>query len=98
MAIFDIYQYGEGYVLNVQSDLVHGLTTVLMVPLLPLEKAPKPMGRLNPIFELGGRRYSMVTQFMAATQLRGLGAPSGNLKLAHYDEIRSALDMIFLGF
>ena len=98
MSIFDIYQYGEGYVLNVQSDLVHGLTTGLMVPLLPLEKAPKPMGRLNPIFELGGRRYSMVTQFMAATQLRGLGAPSGNLKFAHYDEIRSALDMIFLGF
>lgn len=98
MATFDIYRHGDGYVLDVQSDLLDGLNTALMVPLMPLEAAPKPMGRLNPVFDIGGRRYSMLTQYMAATPIKGLGPVAGNLKLAHYDQIRSALDMIFLGF
>lgn len=98
MATFDIHRHGDGYVLNVQSNLLDGLNTVLMVPLMPLEVAPKPMGRLNPVFDIGERRYSMVTQYMAATPMRGLGPVAGNLELAHYDQIRSALDMIFLGF
>lgn len=98
MATFDIHRAGDGYLLNVQTDLLDGLNTVLVVPLMPIERAPLPMGRLNPVFELAGKRYSMVTQYMASTPIRQLGPLSGNLKFSHYDKIKSALDMIFLGF
>jgi toxin CcdB len=98
MATFDLYRRDQGYLLDVQSDLLDGLNTILVVPLMPVEMAPKQIGRLNPIFEIGGHRYSMATQYMAAAPIKHLGRPVGNLKYAHYDEIKAALDMIFLGF
>jgi toxin CcdB len=98
VATFDIHRSGDGYLLNVQSDLLDGLNTVLAVPLMPIERAPLPMGRLNPVIELAGDRYSMVTQYMASTPIRELGPLAGSLKFSHYDKIKSALDMIFLGF
>jgi len=98
MATFDLYRNDRGYLLDVQSDLLDGLNTVLVVPLMPLDVAPIPVRRLNPILEVAGDRYSMVTQFMAATPTRALGHPVGNLKLSSYDQIKAALDMIFLGF
>ena len=98
MATFDIHQHGDDYLLNVQPDLLNGLNTAVMVPLLALKRAPEPMGRLNPILEIDGQRYSMVTQYMAATPLKRLGPVAGNLMMTHHDQIRSALDMVFLGF
>lgn len=98
MATFDIYRSDRGYLLDVQSDLLDGLNTVLIVPLVPLDVAPIPIGRLNPVLEIAGDRYSMVTQYMAATPIKALGRPVGNLKFASYDQIKAALDMILLGF
>ena len=98
MATYDIYQGERGYLLDVQSDLLDSLNTVLVVPLMPLDIAPKPARRLNPIFEIAGRQYCMVTQYMAATPTRALGRPMGNLKVAYYDQIKAAIDMVFLGF
>ncbi|MBN9360291.1 MULTISPECIES: CcdB family protein [unclassified Devosia] len=98
MATFDIYRNGRVYLVDVQSDLLDGLNTVLVVPLMPLDIAPIPIARLNPIIEIAGERYSMVTQYMAATPTRALGRPVGNLKFSSYDQIKPALDMIFLGF
>lgn len=98
MATFDIYRRDRGYLLDVQSDLLDGLNTALIVPLVPLDIAPIPIARLNPIIEVAGERYSMVTQYMAATPIRALGRPVGNLKFSSYDQIKAALDMIFLGF
>lgn len=40
----------------------------------------------------------MVTQYMAATPMKALGRPVGNLKFTSYDQIKTAIDMIFLGF
>lgn len=98
MATFDIYRNDRGYLLDVQSDLLDGLNTVLVVPLMPLDIAPIPIGRLNPVLEVAGERYSMVTQYMAATPMNALGRPVGNLKFTSYDKIKAAIDMIFLGF
>ena len=44
MAQYDVVRNpeGSGYLLDVQSDLLDGLTTRLVVPLMPQTQAPKP--------------------------------------------------------
>ena len=69
MARFDVYARpggAAGYVLDVQADILNGLNTRIVVPLLPLSEAPMPAKRLNPVFELEAERHVMVTQFLAA--------------------------------
>jgi toxin CcdB len=99
MARFDFYENpgAAGYLLDVQSTLIGGLNTRIVVPLMPEQDAPRPARRLNPVFEIANARYVMVTQFMAAVPVSELGTRIGSLEHAH-DEITSALDMIFLGF
>ena len=57
---------GDGFLLDVQSDLLNDLNTRVVVPLLPSASAPKPATRLNPAFDINGESVVMVTQFMAA--------------------------------
>jgi toxin CcdB len=98
MARFDVYANpGGGFVLDVQADLLDELKTRVVVPLLPLDAAPQPARRLNPVFELEGTRCVMVTQFLAAVPVSVLASPIANLS-AHRDEIVAALDMVFHGF
>ena len=97
MARFDTYRFEDGYLLDVQADLLDGLNTRMVVPLMPLETAPKPAERLNPLFTIEGSEYVMVTQFMAAVPVRELGRPAGSLGHA-FERIRAALDLLFDGF
>ena len=83
--------------LDVQADTVDGLNTRVVVPVRAPVRAPKPARRLNPVFQLYGAPFVMVTQFMAAIPEHELGHPIGNLS-AHHDEIVAALDMLFHGF
>ena len=52
----------DGYVLDVRADPLSHLTTRTVAPLLPEEMATKPIGDLNPIFEIRGKRHVMLTQ------------------------------------
>lgn len=98
MARFDLHRGESGsYLLDVQTDLVWGLGTRLVVPLLPAEASPRAMRRLHPVFEVENSQFVMATHLMAAVPERSLGAAIGTLD-AHYDEIVAALDMIFVGF
>lgn len=49
MAQYDVFlnSDGSGYLLDVQSDLLDGLATRLVIPLLPASQAPKPATGLN---------------------------------------------------
>ena len=98
MARFDYYTNSEGgFLLDVQANLVGELNTRVVVPLMPRNTAPKPAGRLNPMFQIKGKAFVMVTQFMAAISLDELREKAGSL--AHRDvEIGDALDMLFVGF
>ena len=99
MARFDVYARpgGAGYVLDVQADVLSGLNTRIVVPLLPLAEAPEPAKRLNPAFEVGSEPHVMVTQFMAAVPRGLLRSPVANL--AEQDSaIMAALDMALVGF
>ncbi len=99
MARFDIFRNegGSGYLLDVQSGLLSGLNTRVVVPLLPKSFAPTPAERLNPVFGIEGQELVMATQYMAAVPEGELRSGVGNLT-EQQDEISAALDMLFLGF
>lgn len=87
---------GPGYLLEVQADLLRGLNTRVVVPLLPKDRAPKTATRLNRTFPLDGAEYVMATQFLAAVPLNVLGKPLHSL--THQDTtITAALDFLFGG-
>jgi toxin CcdB len=87
---------GSGYLLDVQADLLSGLNTRLVVPLLPEDQAPKPAARLNPMFEFAAGRVVMVTQFAAAVHVRDLGDRLASLDGEH-ERVTAALDLLITG-
>jgi toxin CcdB len=99
MARFDLYQNlnDDGYLLDVQTDLLGGLNTRIVVPIMPVNKAPQPARRLNPVMDINGAPHVMVTQFMAAVPASILSTAIGNLA-ENGEEITNALEMVFFGF
>lgn len=99
MSRYDVYPNlsGAGYFLDIQADILQPLNTRVVVPLLPLAKAPKPAKTLNPIFDVGDGQHVMVTQYMAAIPDRELQSPAYNLHRQH-DDIVAAIDFLFHGF
>jgi toxin CcdB len=99
MARYDVYPNPDraGYLMDVQADLLEGLNTRVVVPLLPRAMAPTPAERLNPTFPIEGSEVVMATQFLAAVPASILDAPIANLS-GHGIDITNALDMVFQGF
>ena len=99
MAKYDVHRIAslDGWVLDVQSDLLEPLNTRAVVPLIRIASAPKAARRLNPIFEVDGERVMMATQFISAVALAELGKSEANLG-EQSEEITAALDMLFQGF
>ncbi len=98
MARFDVFRTGDdALVLDCQSDFLDHLQTRVVAPLLPPTLEPKIADRLNPTFDIGGERYVLFPQFMAAV-------PEANLQqrvtsLAQHDlMIVAALDMLLTGY
>lgn len=54
MPKFDVFPNptGNGFLLDVQTDLLSDLNTRVVVPLMPTASAPKPATRLNPTFTI----------------------------------------------
>ncbi len=52
---------GEGYGLRAQIDLLSGLNTSIIVPLLMEDWALHPAKQLSPVFETDGTSYVLVT-------------------------------------
>ena len=99
MAKFDVYPHpdGPGYLLDCQADLLSGLNTRFVVPLLPFEIAPPPAARLNPVFEIAGQRCVMATQFAGTIARKRLG--DCIVSLAADDvTITDAIDMLLSGY
>ena len=98
MARFHVYANAEGggYLLDVQANLLSHLSTCVVVPLLPLEAAPKPAKVLNPIFEINGRSHLMATQFLATVPRRLMRQEVLGLEAQAHAIVR-ALDCLFQG-
>ena len=99
MAKYDVFPNpsGDGFLLDVQTDLLSELNTRVVVPLIPKASAPKPATRLNPVFDIEGEHVVMVTQFLAAVPIGVIGAPISNLS-NDFAQITNAIDMLMQGF
>ncbi|OAN50645.1 hypothetical protein A6A04_17590 [Paramagnetospirillum marisnigri] len=96
MAQFDLYALGGTLVLDAQSDLLDGFATRMVVPLLPVDFAPRPAERLNPVFTIGDARYVLMPQMMASVPVSELRNRRGSLAHEHF-VIKPAIDMLFDG-
>lgn len=98
MAKLDLYPApaGEGFLLDVQSDLLDVIGSRVVIPVVPESLAPRPSKALNPIVEVAGARHVMVTQSLSAIPARLLRHPVANLS-ARAEEITRALDLLFQG-
>jgi toxin CcdB len=88
----------DGWLLDVQADLLSHLGTRVVVPLLPEDApdTPKPARDLNPVVEIEGRRYVAMTQWMSAVPrslLRGGGISLDYL----WDDLSRAINVLFVG-
>ena len=98
MARFDVYALARGRapVVICQADLLDGLKTRVVVPLIAESEAPKPARRLNPVLVLGSERFVLMTQFLAAVELRELGDKVGSLA-SEGEAVLGALDFLLTG-
>jgi len=105
LARYDVYrnigQYANAvpYLVDVQSDLLYGLETRIVVPLRRRESFPdEPLPeRLIPIFEIEGIACLLETPKLAAVPLRLLKNPVTSLAESHAI-ITTALDFLFQGY
>jgi toxin CcdB len=97
MARYDVHPFEQGFVLDIQADLVDMFETRTVVPLLPKGSVPAPLPRLHPVFRIEDREYTMATHLISAVPKTALRPPVANLAHKH-DHIVAALDMLFQGF
>ena len=67
-----------------------------MAPLIPLDRSPERRARLNPVFDIDGQFYAMVTQFAATVGATDLKTKVTTLTAFRFD-IVGAFDMLLTG-
>ncbi|MDQ6437029.1 CcdB family protein [Mesorhizobium sp. LHD-90] len=99
MAKYDVFPSpsGDGFLLELQADLLSDLNTRVVAPLLPASVSVKAIRRLNPAFIIDGRQYVMFTHLIATIPASRLPEPITNFA-RHGDDIAGALEMLFQGF
>ena len=105
MPRFDVYRNsGEHaevtpYLLDVQSDLLQGLETRIVVPLRRRDRFPGVSlpANLMPTFEIEGVECLLETPKLAAVPLRLLKTPVASLAASQF-EITAAMDFLFQGY
>lgn len=105
MARFDVYANpgnhaaSTPYLLDVQSDLLNGLDSRMVIPLRSLKHFPKVKlsTQLTPVFTIDGESYLLETPKMGAVSLRVLKSRVASLAQAQ-DQITAAMDFLFQGY
>jgi len=96
MAKGDICRFEDGYVVDVQSDLLSDLQTRVVVPLKPIAEYALPAERLNPVVRISGDNWVLLPQFIATVGLAEIGEKVGEFEDSF--ALTNALDMVFHGF
>ena len=98
MARFDVYQGAKtnGFLLDVQSDLLDEFGSRVVVPLMPIDGV-QTVSRLHPVFVMEDQSYIMSTHLIFAIPLERLGRKIGSLAQEDF-VITSALDKLFSGY
>jgi len=84
------------YLVVLQSDLVSGLSSTVVAPLVPRDQM-KGAGRMNPIVNVDGKEFWLATHELFAVDRRMLRKTV--VSLSHErDAIITALDFAFTGY
>ena len=104
MAQLDVYENPNPatqeeipYLLDVQTGLLEGLASRVVVPLIKASAMGKAAQRLNPRFTVEQNEVIMSTAELAGIPMRLLGQKVGTLA-DHRNEIIAALDFLFSGY
>jgi toxin CcdB len=105
MARFEVYPnpgshaHTTPYLLDVQSDLLDGLDSRMVIPLRSLDHFAKVKlpTRLTPVINIQGKDYLLETPKMGAVPQRILKSPVVSLA-AEQIQITAALDFLFQGY
>ena len=84
------------YLVVLQSDLVSGLSSTVVAPLVPRDQM-KGASRLNPIMNVDGKEFWLATHELFAVDRRVLGKTVASLA-PERDAIITALDFVFTGY
>lgn len=85
------------YLLDIQTDLLSGLRTTIVIPLTPTKiAAPISLSQLNPAFVLDGESFTAMTQDIAGVDRKQLGSQAYDLS-AYRSEIIGAVDFVISG-
>jgi toxin CcdB len=99
MAQFDIYpspSANAAYLIDLQDDLVDDLSTRALAPLVAIDEVPKRMKILNPIIQVEGKDYVLLTHLLAAIPVSTLKKRVTSAS-CQCDEIIASLDFLFTG-
>lgn len=97
MAQFDVFRTANGELLvDCQSEAFGNLATRLTIPLVERDRAPELRVRLNPVFDLAGGSYALMTQFATAIRSSELRTKVDTLADRRFDII-GAVDMLLTG-
>jgi toxin CcdB len=84
------------YLLELQTDLLAGLGTRLVAPLVPAARFGPPASRLNPVVRIGSRNFVMDTALIAGIPANQLGDRVASLSGRSAD-LLGALDFLVFG-
>ena len=94
---FDLYRRANGtYVVILQHDLLEGLATWVVAPLVAANQKGNGIRGINPAIYLGDAHLVLAIEFPAAATERELGTYVANVA-HHRDDIIRALDLLFIG-
>ncbi len=100
MARFDVYRYSETVplVIDVQADLLSGLKTRAVIPLLAQAQAKQEhLPKLKPVIKVKGKNYVLMTTDIGTLRNSELKEPIDNLS-DQRQTIVDAIDFLFQGF
>ncbi len=84
------------YLLELQADLLAGLGTRFVAPLVPASRFGPPAARLNPVFRVGARNFVMDTALCAGVSSKQLGERATSLS-PRAGDVLAAIDLLISG-
>jgi toxin CcdB len=94
---FDVYRRASGtFVVILQHDLLDGLATWVVAPLLTAKLKRNGIKGINPAIHIGDTHFVLALEFPAAATERELGTYVTNVTHIR-DEIVRAIDLLFTG-
>lgn len=99
MAQFDIYRHekaGIAFLVDLQDEMLDGLSTRVVAPLVSAQDVAAPMRIVNPRIMVNGQPYILMSHVLAAVPLSSLGKPFASAR-EQREVIVAALDLLFTG-